>query len=171
MTTLPSLLLLIGFFAEAEPKPVVTVPAVKHKGDNAAAVAISADGALVAAAYGGPSTARFPLEGTTGGLWVWDRKTGKQLYSLKEFGSILRVEFSRDGRCLAYTRIYTPGDSIHTARTALIDWKAGKVVHHWEADCFAFDPTGDRILVGTSDRDAVRPMVCTCSTLRRKKQS
>jgi dipeptidyl aminopeptidase/acylaminoacyl peptidase len=171
MTTLPSLLLLIGFFAEAEPKPVVTVPAVNHKGDNAAAVAISADGALVAAAYGGPSTARFPLEGTTGGLWVWDRKTGKQLYSLKEFGSILRVEFSRDGRCLAYTRIYTPGDSIHTARTALIDWKAGKVVHHWEADCFAFDPTGDRILVGTSDRDAVRPMVCTCSTLRRKKQS
>ena len=61
---------------DGSPPKAVVVPARPHEGDNAEAVAFSPDGKFVAAAYGGPSNGRFPLEPRGGGIAIWETATG-----------------------------------------------------------------------------------------------
>lgn len=132
--------------------PSVTISAVKHAGPNASAVALSADGSRVAAGYGGdwvPGTSPMVPRGRA---VVWDRKTGNQLHAFKQIGDILRVEFSPDGRYLAYNWIYTPGDSLHARMVVLIDLKKGEAIHRWESDSFAFSTVKNDLLVGLDSK-------------------
>lgn len=128
--------------------PSVTIPADKHSDRNASAVAISADGSLVAAGFGGGFIPGPSPMIPSGRVVVWDRKTGKQLHAFKQVGDILRVGFSSDGRYLAYNWIYTPGDSIHARQVVLVDLKKGEAIHRWESVSFAFSPTKNHLLVG-----------------------
>ncbi|MFO0911398.1 MAG: WD40 repeat domain-containing protein [Pirellulales bacterium] len=147
---LSALVAVVALLAVGGP-PAVTIPAEKHAGPNAAAVAISADGARVAAGYGGDWTGYQPLRDPSGGVAVWDRQTGQQLYSTKQIGDILRVEFSKDGRYLAYNWIYTPGDSVHANQVVLVDLQTGEAIQKWESESFAFSPTDNLVLVGQRD--------------------
>jgi WD40 repeat protein len=135
--------------ADKDTQPVV-IPAKKHPGGNAEAVAVSADGKYVAAGFGGPTSGRFPLKPKGGGVFVWDRKTGQQVFARGEFGDIIKVGFSRDGRYLAYGRVYTPGDSVEANNTVLIDLESKKVVKRWRDAAFAFSPVDSRLVVGGS---------------------
>ncbi len=131
---------------KAEPKPLV-IPAKKHAGHNAQSVAISADGRYVAAGFGGPSNGRFPLKPNGGGVFVWERQTGKPIFSRGEYGDVIKVGFSSDGRYLAYSRLYTPGDSVEANATVLIDLNLKKVVHRSTSPAFAMSPTDDLMLI------------------------
>jgi WD40 repeat protein len=126
-------------------QPLV-IAAKKHPGGNAESVAVSQDGKYVAAGFGGPTNGRFPLKPNGGGVAVWERESGKQVFALGEFGDVIKIAFSRDGRHLAYSRIYTPGDSIEADTTALIDLGSQKVVKRWSTAAFAFSPS-DHLMV------------------------
>jgi WD40 repeat protein len=128
----------------------VVVAAKKHVGGNAESVAISTDGNYVAAGFGGPSNGRFPLKANGGGVFVWERKTGKQTFAQGQYGDVIKVGFSRDGRYLAYTWIYTPGDSIDLHQTVLIDLGTKSVAKKWRSESFAFSPSDDLIAVSAS---------------------
>jgi hypothetical protein len=150
MLSLVTISTLAIFIADA--KPALLVPAVKHSGPNAAAVALSVDGTRVAAGYGGdwiPGTNPMIPRGR---IFVWDRKTGKQLHRFKQIGDILRVEFSADGQYLAYNGIYTPGDSIHARQVVLVDLKKGEAIRKWESDSFAFSPVKNHLLIGVGNK-------------------
>lgn len=128
------------------PKPLV-IAAQRHSKDNAQAVAFSPDGRLVAAAFGGPTNGRFPLEPRGGGVAIWETATGKQLRFIGEYGDIIRLEFSGDGLSLAYARVYTPGDSIQDDVVVVLDVDSGKVRRRWRADTFATLPAPDRLVI------------------------
>jgi len=135
--------------------PTVTKPVViraTENGGNAQSVAISADGTYVAAGFGGPLQPRFPQNPNGGGVFVWERKTGNVVYARGEFGDIIKIGFSRDGRYLAYSRVYTPGDSIEANNTMLVDLTTGAVVQGWGGSrvSFAFSPTEDLLVVSDS---------------------
>ncbi len=145
----PALFLVLAAAPPAEkpePKPLV-IPAKRHAGDNAQSVAISADGRYVAAGFGGPSNGRFPLKPKGGGVFVWERETGKPIFSRGEYGDVVKVGFSADGRYLAYSRIYTPGDSVEDDATVVIDLHLKNVVHRWRAGAFAISPAEDLMLI------------------------
>lgn len=125
----------------------LVIAAKEHPGGNAESVSISQDGKYVAAGFGGPSNGRFPLKPNGGGIAVWERASGKQLLARGEFGDVIKIAFSRDGRHLAYSRIYTPGDSVEADTTALIDLGSQKVVKSWSTAAFAFSPTDDLMVV------------------------
>jgi len=127
------------------------IRATKNLG-NAQSVAISADGRYVAAGFGGPLKERFPQNPNGGGIFVWERETGKFVFARGEFGDVTKLGFSRDGRYLAYSRVYTPGDSIEANDTVLVDLTTGKVVKGWGGSrvSFAFSPTEDLMVVSGS---------------------
>ena len=141
----------------ASPTPPTTGPliirATKNSG-NAQSVAVSADGRYVAAGFGGPLKDRFPQNPNGGGVFVWERETGKFVFARGEFGDIIKLGFSRDGRYLAYSRVYTPGDSIEANGTVLVDLTTGKVVKGWRGSrvSFAFSPTEDLMVVSVPER-------------------
>lgn len=141
-----ALVLAVPSQTQADEMPVV-IAAKEHSGGNAQSVAISHDGKYVAAGFGGPSNRRFPLKPNGGGIAVWDRASGKLVFSRGEFGDVIKVAFSRDGRHLAYSRIYTPGDSVEANTTALIDLGSQKVVRRWSSAAFGFSPTDDLMAV------------------------
>ncbi len=130
-------------------KPVV-IAAKKTPSSNAESVAISEDGQYVAAGFGGPSNGRFPLKANGGGVFVWEQKSGKQVFSRGEFGDVIKVAFSRDSRYFAYSRIYTPGDSVEANTTVLIDLRSKEVVKRWNTAAFAISPTDDLMVVSGS---------------------
>ena len=120
---------------------------------NAQSVAISADGKFVAAGFGGPLQVRAPKNTKRGGVFVWERKTGRRILARSEFGDVIKIGFSRDRRHLAYCRVYTPGDSIEANGTVLVDLTTGKVVKGWRGSrvSFAFSPTEDLMVVSGSE--------------------
>ncbi|MGE3808012.1 MAG: WD40 repeat domain-containing protein [Gemmataceae bacterium] len=130
----------------------LVIPAQEHAGGNAQAVALSADGKYVAAGFGGPSNGRFPLKPNGGGVFVWERTTGKQVFARGEYGDILQIGFSHDGRFLVYSRIYTPGDSVDDDTTVVIDLESKETVQRWRKAGFALSPTSD-VMVVASGRD------------------
>src|SRR3954454_21162458 len=67
---------------------VIVIPAREHRTDNAEAVAVSPDGRLVAAGFGGPSNGRFPLRPNGGGLALWEADTGRLVRAVGEYGDI-----------------------------------------------------------------------------------
>ena len=140
----------------ASPMPPAAGPliirATKNSG-NAQSIAVSADGRYVAAGFGGTLKERFPQNPNGGGVFVWERETGKVVFARGEFGDVIKLGFSRDGRYLAYSRVYTPGDSIEANDTVLIDLTTGKVVKGWGGSrvSFAFSPTEDLMVVSGSE--------------------
>ncbi|MGD9647781.1 MAG: WD40 repeat domain-containing protein, partial [Pirellulales bacterium] len=109
----------------------IVVPHIADAGPNAQCVALSADGQLVAAAYGGPTNHRFPLQPRGGGIAIYQRATGKRLHFVAEYGDIIQLQFSADGRALVYTRLYTPGDSVDDNVTVVLDTKTGAARQRW----------------------------------------
>lgn len=136
---------------EKNSAPIV-VPAQKHAGDNAQAVAFSPDGKYVAAAFGGPTNGRFPLQPRGGGIAIWETATGKQLHFVGEYGDFLRLAFSADGKALAYARIWTPGDSIDDDVVVVLDVATGQVRKRWNrfqsGPAFLMSRSTNTILVG-----------------------
>lgn len=145
--------LVLGLAPAPAPMPeTVIIPARQHSKDNAQAVAFSPDGKRVAAAFGGPSNGRFPLEPRGGGVAVWDTATGKLLAWAGEYGDIIRLEFSPDGKSLLYGRVYTPGDSIDDDVVVVLDPETGKSRKRWSGSAtFAVQPRGGLVLVGSGE--------------------
>lgn len=116
---------------------------------NAQSVAISFDGQRVAAGFGGSfgGSDRPP----SGSVRVWDRQSGKLLYETAEFGDVVQLGFSHKGRYLAYTRLYTPGDSVEANATVLIDLEKQEKLKSWGwgSTASAFSPTEDLLFVST----------------------
>ena len=138
---------------DAEP---LVVAGMEHSGSNAQSVAISHDGKYVAAGFGGPHGGQFPLKPNAGGIVVWERESGNQVFLRGEFGDIIKIAFSRDGQHLAYSRIYTPGDSIEANTTTLVHLGSQDVVRRWSAAAFAFSPTDDLMVVsGRSNTEVI----------------
>ncbi len=129
------------------PEPTV-IPAQPHALGNAESVAFSPDGVLVAAGFGGASSGRFPLKPTDGGVAVWETATGKRILLAGEYGDIVRLEFSNDGKSLHYGRVYTPGDSVDFDAVVLLDVAGGKVLKQWDRGYVgAASPTASRVVV------------------------
>jgi len=128
------------------------IAAAENRTGNAQSVAISANRKFVAAGFGGSLRGRFPEKPDGGGVFVWERDTGKIILARGEFGDVIKVGFSRDGRFLAYARVYTPGDSIEANNTVLIDLRSTEVVKRWGGSqlAFAFSPTEDLLVVSGS---------------------
>jgi len=112
------------------PEPL-TIAAAKHQMGNAQSVAVSPDGSLVAAAYGGASNGRFPLKPTDGGIAVWKTDTGERVQFIGEYGDIVSLAFTADNKSLLYGRIYTPGDSVDDNVIVLADVDSGKLLQRW----------------------------------------
>ena len=126
----------------------------EHTAPNAQSVAISPDGKLVAAAFGGPSNGRFPLTPTTGGIAVWNRDTGDRVSFAGEYGDIVSLSFTADNQTLLYGRVYTPGDSVDDDRIGFVDVTIGKISQAWngrgrEHVCAA-SPSADLLLLEKS---------------------
>jgi len=142
-------------FLSVEPDPSKEphiIAAAENSTGNAQSVAISANGQLVAAGFGGSLRGRFPEKPNGGGVFVWERESGKVVLARGEFGDVVKVGFSRDGRFLAYCRVYTPGDSIEATNTVLIDLQSNELVKQWGGSqvAFAFSPTEDLLVVSGS---------------------
>ncbi len=148
------LLALAGPSQSQDDAKSLVIPAKRHPGGNAESVAVSHNGKYVATGFGGPSSGRFPLKPDGGRIVVWERESGKQVFSQGEFGDVIKIAFSRDSRLLAYSRIYTPGDSVEADTTALIDLGSQEVVQRWPTAAFAFSPTDDLMVV--SGRSATK---------------
>ena len=145
----------------------VVVPARSHAAGNAQAVAFSRDGKLVAAGFGGPSSERFPLEPRGGGIAIWDVESGRRRHFIGEYGDILKLEFSHDGKSLAYARVYTPGDSVDDDAVVVVDVETGRIRHRWgnfrSGYQFLMLRPANQILVGRdvyelSDFSVVKPL-------------
>lgn len=141
--------LLPAVLAAAEAPPVRVVEAMAHKDANAQAVAFSPDGRLVAAGFGGPS---HPEDTRTGGVAVWEAATGKLLWRHSgEYGDIIGLGFSPDGRSLAYARIHTPGDSVEDHVVRLLDVADGKVrLSRHDHNSFVFLSKSGELLLPSS---------------------
>ena len=123
------------------------IPAWKHTGDNAQSVAISPNGKWIAAAFGGPSNGRFPLEPRGGGITIWDADNGKPLHKVGEYGDVVRLEFTHDSQALLYGRVYCPGDSIDFDDVVLLNVARGKQLQRWNrVYVSAASPTSPQIL-------------------------
>jgi len=147
-----SLVLSVLFASQMPPTEGPLVIRATQNSGNAQSVAITSDGRYVAAGFGGPLQDRFPQNPNGGGVFVWERKTGKVVYARGEFGDVIKIGFSRDGRYLAYSRVYTPGDSIEANNTMLVDLTTGAMVKAWGGSrvSFAFSPTEDLLVVSDS---------------------
>jgi len=115
--------------AGAAATPTVEVPRAEHHLPNAQSVAFSPDGRFVAGGFGGPGRAQTRVAPATGRVVVWEAATGRVVRWWPEHGDILRVAFDKDGRSLAYTRIYTPGDSVDDDKFVVVDVDSGDVLH------------------------------------------
>lgn len=122
----------------------------KHTAPNAQSVAISPDGKFIAAAFGGPSNGRFPLQPTTGGVAVFQRDTGERVSFAGQYGDIVSLQFVADGKSLLYGRVYTPGDSIDDNLIGAIDTATGEKLqptsHFGSASVCAASPTAEFVL-------------------------
>ncbi len=111
------------------------VPTAGIRGHNAEAVAFSPDGRLVAAAFGGapsdPLTTKLPA---ASGVLIWETESGKLLSTHGEYGDILKLRFSHDGKSLVYSRIYTPGDSVDDDVVVALDVTTGKTLTRFRND-------------------------------------
>ena len=67
------------------------IAAAENRTGNAQSVAISANGKLVAAGFGGSLRGRFPEKPDGGGVFVWERDTGKVILARGEFGDVIKV--------------------------------------------------------------------------------
>ena len=128
-------------------RAVVVVPRSPDAGPPAQCVALSPDGKLVAAAFGGGTNGRFPLEPRGGGIAIFDRATGERLHFAPEYGDVIQLQFSADGQSLVYTRLYTPGDSIDDNRTVVLDVATGQQRQHWEVDQVAASVAGNLLAI------------------------
>lgn len=142
-------------------KPDLVIPAsARHDVRNASAVAISRDGTLVAAAFWGYPTA----DGAPPQVAVYDRKSGHQIYLARAELTPVSLEFSRDGRYLAWSAVGTVFTGDYTQlQTKLVDLKEKKELktwgtprredepHPWGVPAFAMSPTEDHILLGTAE--------------------
>jgi WD40 repeat protein len=135
--------------AAAEPKPVV-IPAMKHDGPNAQAVAFSPDGKFVAAGFPGATNGRFPLAPAgEGGVGVWETATGKPVWFRPEFGDVAKVEFSRDGGHLGYARVYGIGSYGSVDAVVVLDARTGEERHRWtDRWVFAMSRSADEVFAG-----------------------
>ncbi|MBX9790100.1 MAG: WD40 repeat domain-containing protein [Pirellulales bacterium] len=128
---------------EAAEPDVLMIARPADAGPSPQCVAISTDGKLVAAGFGGGTNGRFPLEPRGGGVAIYDREAGKRLHFAPEYGDVIQLQFSGDGHSLIYTRLYTPGDSIDDNRVVVIDVATGKERQHWEVDQVAASVAGN----------------------------
>jgi WD40 repeat protein len=137
------------------PNPL-TINTAKHRMGNAQSVAVSPDGTLVAAAYGGASNGRFPLKPTDGGIAVWKIDSGEPVQFIGEYGDIVSLSFTTDNKSLLYGRVYTPGDSVDDNVTVLADIESGQSLHRWRCmggGCVCdTSPTADLLLIENGAR-------------------
>lgn len=115
---------------------------------NATVVAISPDGQLVAAGFGG-AYAKKP-EDRLGGIVIWDAATGERRHLIREIGDIVRLAFTRDGKWLCYARIFMAGDSVDLDVVTAINVANGEVKFVQDrSGQFAIAAAADRIVAGT----------------------
>lgn len=127
----------------------IVVPGKVHQRGNAESVAISRDGKYIAASFGGPSNARFPLQPRGGGIVVWETKSGEVVLEHGEYGDIVKIDFSPDGKYVAYARLYTPGDSIELNVVRVLNVGTGQVVFDKPGETFVFATHEDTFLFGS----------------------
>jgi hypothetical protein len=99
-----------------------------------------------------------------GQVAVYDRKSGSRVYQSRSELLPVSLEFSRDGRHLAWSSVGTDTlDDFSITQTTLVDLKEEKEVKTWrttrrtdESDswgvpAFAMSPADDRIFLGTAE--------------------
>lgn len=129
---------------------VVVIAPQEHNRENAHSVAFSADGSLVAAAFGGPPNAKFPLQPRGGGVMVWEAESGRLVQSYGEYGDIIQLAFTHDDKAWLHSRMYTPGDSVDDNLSCLVDVVSGARLRRWnsrDTHVAAVSPTAGHLAV------------------------
>ncbi len=128
---------------------------------NAHCVAVSPDGKLVATGISGMSNSEFPPRphpspSKCGVLQIWDIASGTRLRRMETFGDLTKIRFSHDGKRLASSRLFSPGDDVPMHEVCLWDVVTGKVVHQFHG-CHGFDfsPDGESVAVLSRSRCAL----------------
>lgn len=120
---------------------------------DAQAVAVSADGAAVAVAVGGPPSGETPPRPhpnprKAAVMQLFNAQTGEPQWRREVFGDWLDAAFSPDGRLLAASRLYTDASDLVFSEVDVWDATSGKLLHRFErCRAFAFSPDGSRIAV------------------------
>lgn len=137
---------------------VTSVPAVEHRTGNAQSVAFSRDGRLVAAGFGGPATRRIPVRADGGMIVIWETATGDVVRTSREYGDIINLRFSHDGKAWLHSRVYTPGDSVDDNVSCITSISDGSLIRRWsghDSHVAASSPTGGQIAIAQG-RDICR---------------
>jgi WD40 repeat protein len=130
----------------------------KPKGaeQGAAAVAISADGKLVAAAFNGLGPG---AGGTRGSVRVWEVETGKQVMGVGAQGEFLKVAIGPDGKSVVWCRMFAALDGPDYNRVFVRGFgdKLLTRTHNSQYGAsFAFSADGRRFAIGVADRVELR---------------
>lgn len=117
-----------------------------HRWPNARAVAVSADGTLVAGAS--VDVARGTAWSEAGRVAVWETATGRLVRVIQTRGDVIQVRFSADGRWLVIGVVRTLGDAVDDDATVVhaIDGTV-EPVRFPGSGVFAVDPRGADLLL------------------------
>ena len=110
---------------------------------NAHSVAYSHDGKLVATGTSGMSNDEFPplphpSPRKCGVIQIFDVASSKCLRRIETFGDVTRVQFSRDGKLVAYSRLFATTDGVSLNSVEVFNVADGNRVGKFDR-CHAFD--------------------------------
>ena len=146
--------LLAGDLGAAASPATREVPPAPHTMPNAEAVALSADGSLVAAGIGGGLGRDRERAGR---IHVWERQTGRLVRSVPALGDIVGLAFTHDGRGIVWASIYTPGDSVDADSIRGIAINTGEPLGRgFNRRSFALSPTEAALLAADGEGIAGR---------------
>jgi WD40 repeat protein len=138
-------------FLVAVTSDLVAAPFVPAR--DAQCVAFSSDGKLVATGISGMTNDEFPPQPhpsprKCGVIQIFDAETGKRLQRMETFGDITNLQFSPDGKRLAYSRLFATAEGVSLNAVVLHDVADGRLVVKYDR-CHAFDlsPEGNEIVV------------------------